>query len=403
MGAMSPNDAPDEPRKGDPAPIQPRPMADFIRRRPLMHTGARGAAGLHNLAHELIEYALAESSCGQSTTLHVRFHRDGSLAVADDGRGIPMATHAETGTTTLEWVMTHGTGFEVVNGERVFRTSLHGVGTRAVTALSDWSEAEVCHGGRVYRQRYERGLPTGDVCDAGPAGPRTGTRITFHPDHEIFGDADFDHDRLADRLRELAFLNKGLAFRLTDERGGKDETFKYDGGIREFVEYLNRSQDVLHAPLYVDETIHPVGADDTEGPLRVEVALQYTTGTEERVRCYTNNAHNPVGGTYLSGFRAAVARTVNAYGKRQGLFKDGQTPTGGDIREGMTAVVRVQVPDPQFESNNKLRLNTPEVEGAVFRVISEFLGRWLEENPRAARKIVLKVAAAGVARRTGTD
>ena len=219
---------------------------------------------------------------------------------------------------------------------------------------------------------------------------RTGTRITFKPDPEIFHDVTFDYDTLEARLRELAFLNKGLGIKLTDERNNnKEEVFKYDGGIAEFVEYMNRSEEVLHKPIYIEKTVDEV---------RVEVAIQYTTSEDERVRCYANNAYNSVGGTHLSGFRAALTRTLNAYGSKENLFKNDLAPIGEDFREGLTAIVSVQVPEPQLEAQTKIRLNNPEVEGIVGSVVNELLSKYLEENPKDANRIMKKVILAAEAR-----
>jgi DNA gyrase subunit B len=368
----------------------PPRMTDHIRRRPGMHVGDTGRAGLHYLAEELIEYALAEMTTGHGTMIHVRLNGDGSVCVADDGRGIPVDMDPEAKVTTLEWVMTFSTWVEVRGGERVFRTSMMGAGARAVTALSDWAEAVVCRNGRVYRQRYERGLAVGDVCDTGPAGMQTGTRITFHPGPEIFHDAAFDRDLLAARLRELAFLNKGLITKFTKGRTGRTITSHYPGGVADFVEYLNRDTEPLHDPISVDATIDDV---------RVEVAMQYTTGAEERVRCYANNTFNRIGGTHLSGFRSAVTRTLNRYGRKKNLMNSGVAPTGEDLRQGLTAVVSVKLSDAHFESNQKLRLNTPEVEGVVAGAVGRELSRFLEENPEVARRIILKALASANARK----
>ncbi len=261
------------------------------------------------------------------------------------------------------------------------------MGAKAVTALSEWTEAEVRRNGRVYKQEYERGKAITEVKDIGAA-KGTGTLVTFKPDPEIFNETRFDYDTLEVRLRELAFLNKGLAFQLIDKRTGKEETFKYDGGIAEFVAYLNRSEEVLHKPIYIEKMVDDV---------RVEVALQYTTSDEERVRCYANNAYNPVGGTHLSGFRAALTRTLNTYGGKEELFKN-VSPIGEDFREGLTAIVSVQCPEPQFESQNKIRLNNPEVEGIVTSVVNEQLAKYLEENPKDAQRIMKKVTLAAEAR-----
>jgi DNA gyrase subunit B len=225
-----------EPGDDDPAIRQARKMAGHVRRRPGMYIGDRSPAGLHTLACELLEYGLAEVAVGHAKSLRIQIHADGSLSVADDGLGIPVETYGTAPMTTLEWVLTCSSGVEAHGSERVFQTGDHGVGARAVTALSDWAEATVRRGGRVYRQRYERGLAVGDVCDIGPAGTRTGTEVTFHPDPEIFPDASFEPDRLGARLRELAFLNQGLVTRLTDEQMGRDETF-----LLEFT--YNRSPD----------------------------------------------------------------------------------------------------------------------------------------------------------------
>jgi DNA gyrase subunit B len=355
-----------------------------------MYIGALGAAGLQILADELLEYGLGELSSGHGTSLRVRINADGGLSVADDGRGIPVETHGTDPMTTLEWVLTCSTGVEIHGADRVFRTGVHGAGARALTALSDWAEATVWRGGRVYRQRYERGLPVGDVCDTGPAGAQSGTEITFHPDPEIFRDATFDWDRLEARLRELAFLNKGLAVTLVNERSGTQERFKYDRGIADLVEYLNQGEETLHKLIYTEERV---------GDVRVEVAVQYTTSDEERVRCYANNAYNSVGGTHLTGLRKALTQTLRDYGSKENLFKNDPKPIAEDFREGLTAVVSVQVPWPQFESSNKLRLNNPEAGGIVAGVLRKVFTKFLKENPEEARRIVSKAVAAAKGRK----
>jgi DNA gyrase subunit B len=356
-----------------------------------MYIGDTGPKGLHHLAYELVYNSVDEALAGYAKHIHVTIHVDGSLSVADDGRGIPVDIHPGVGKPTLEVVLTTvGAGAKFDNKAYKVSAGLHGIGAKAVTALSEWTEARVRRDGRVYTQEYERGKPITGIKDLGaaPAG-QTGTTVTFYPDPEIFHDAKFDYDTLENRLRELAFLNKGLAIALHDEHSGKKETFHYQGGIGEFVVYLNRNDEVLHAPIYVDKTVDQV---------RVEVAIQYTTGEEERSRAYANNAFNPGGGTHLSGFRAAVTRALNAYGTKSNLFKNDLQPIGEDFREGMTAIVSVQVPEPQFESQTKIRLNNTEVEGIVSSVMQEHLATYLEENPKDAQRLLKKVITAAEAR-----
>ncbi len=365
--------------------------AAHIRQRPGMYIGDTATKGLHHLAYELVYNSVDEALAGHCKLIHVKVNVDGSLSVSDDGRGIPVEPHPESGRSTLEVVLTTvGAGAKFDKNTYKVSAGLHGIGAKAVTALSDWVEAEVRRDGRVYQQEYERGLPSSEVKDIGAAGAGAkGTKITFHPDPEIFHDHTFDYDTLENRLRELAFLNKGLAIKLTDERTGKEDSYKYDGGIAEYVEYLNRSEDALHKPIYMDRTLDFV---------RVEVAFQYTTSESERTLCYANNAYNSMGGTHLTGFRTALTRTLNAYGDKQGLFKNDLKPIGEDFREGVTAIVSVQVPEPQLEAQTKVRLNNPEVDGIVAAVVAEHLAKYMEENPKDAQKIMKKVVVAAEAR-----
>ena len=363
--------------------------AAHIRLRPGMYIGDTATNGLHHLVYELVYNSVDEALSGYCKTIQVTIHADSSLSVGDDGRGIPVEIHPEVGVPTLQMIMTMaGSGAKFDKRSYKTSTGLHGMGAKAVNALSEWTEAEVRRGGRVFKQEYERGKATTEVVDFGAA-TTTGTTITFKPDPEIFKEATFNYDTLEGRLRELAFLNKGLHIKLADERLGRQETFKYTGGLAEYVEYLNRSEDVLHKPIHIEKTV-----DD----IRVELAIQYTTSDEDRTRCYTNNAYNPVGGTHMSGFRAGLTRTLNAYGTKENLFKNNLAPIGEDFREGITAIVSVSVPEPQFESNNKLKLNNPEVDGIVASVVNEQLGKFLEENPKDAQKIMKKVVIAAEAR-----
>jgi DNA gyrase subunit B len=364
--------------------------AAHIRQNPGMYIGDTGPSGLHHLVYELVYNSVDEALAGFCKNIHVKIAVDGSLSVTDDGRGIPVEVHPDIGRPTLEVVMTTvGAGAKF--DKRTYKTSagLHGMGAKAVTALAEWAEAEVRRNGKVYNQEYERGKPITEVKEVGAAGKATGTKVQFKPDPQIFRESTFNYDRLESHLRELAFLNKGLAIRLTDERAGKDETFHYAGGVAEFVEYLNRSEEPLHKPIYIDQLVDDV---------RVEVALQYIAGEDERVRCYANNAFNHGGGTHLSGFRAALTRTLNAYGAKENYFKNDLEPIGEDFREGLTAIVSIQLPHPQFESQTKVRLNNPEVEGIVTSIVNEQLAKYLEENPKDSTKIMKKVVLAAEAR-----
>jgi DNA gyrase subunit B len=363
--------------------------AAHIRQRPGMYIGNTGPSGLHHLVYELVYNSVDEALAGHCHLIQVKINVDGSLTVKDDGRGIPVDEHPEAKRPTLEVVLTTvGAGAKFDHDTYKVSAGLHGIGAKAVTALSEWVEAEVHRNGHAYVQEYERGKPITEVKERGLA-KGTGTRITFKPDRQIFHEVTFDFDTLEARLRELAFLNKGLAIRLTDERSNKEESFKYDGGIAEFVEYLNRAEETLHKPIYIEKTLDEV---------RVEVAFQYNSSENERVRCYANNAYNQVGGTHLSGFRTALTRTLNAYGNKEGLFKNDLAPIGEDFREGLAAIVSVQVPEPQLEAQTKIRLNNPEVEGIVSSVVGEQFAKYLEENPKDASRIMKKVVLAAEAR-----
>jgi DNA gyrase subunit B len=359
-----------------------------IRTRPDMYIGDTGTNGLHHLVYELVANSVDEALAGFCNQIRVRIRADGSISVSDDGRGIPVEEHAEEKKSTLEVVMTVvGAGAKFGKGTYKVSAGLHGMGAKAVTALSEWSEAKVQRNGRTYQQEYERGKPVSAVLDMGPS-TRTGTTITFKPDPEIFHSLTFSYDTLESRLRELAYLNKGLTIGLHDERINKEETFKFDGGLAQFVEYLNREEKPLHAPLFIEKTVDMV---------QVQVALQYIVGEESRSCCYTNNAFNSMGGAHLSGFRTGLTRTLNAYGAKQNLFKNVE-PTGEDFREGLTLVISVQVPEPKFDSQEKRRLMNLEVDPIVAAVVSELFAKFLEENPKVAQTIMKKVILAAEAR-----
>ncbi len=369
----------------DESNIQHLQDADHIRKRPGNYIPDTGARGLHHLVYELVYNSVDEALGGYCQNIVVEIGLDNTVKVVDDGRGIPVDEHPVYKRPTLELVLTAvGSSGKFDNNAYKVSAGLHGMGAKAVTALSEHTEARIRRNGKTYVQEYERGKASTPVKEIGPA-DRTGTTITFRPDPEIFGDATFIYETLEDRLRELAFLNRGLAITLKDERDGKHEKFHYDGGVAEFVVWLNRNEEILHPPIYIEKTVDMI---------QVQAALQYTTGDHERVRAYANNAYNPTGGTHLSGFRAAVTRTLNAYGEKGGMFKGDLKPVGEDFREGLTAVINVQLPNPQFESQTKVRLNNPEVEGVVASVVNEVLAKHLEENPKDAQRIIKKVLLA---------
>ncbi|MCS6978387.1 MAG: DNA gyrase subunit B [Gemmatales bacterium] len=371
--------------------IQVLKNAAHIRQNPGMYIGASNVAGMHHLLYEVVHNSVDEAMAGFCKEIVVTIHLDGSITVEDDGRGIPVEMHPTEKRSTLELVMCEvGAGGKFSKDTYKVSAGLHGMGIKAVNALSEWTEVEVRRDGKVYQQEYERGLPVSEVRVIGKSN-RNGTKITFRPDPEFFHDAAWDYDTLEARLRELAFLNKGLKIHLIDQRTGKEDTFLYEGGVREFVEYLNRNEEVLHKP--------PVVIEDDRDNVHVEVVFQYNAGEEERLYAYVNNVHTRDGGTHVSGFRSALTRTLNQYGSKEGLFKEGgPTPQGEDFREGLTAIVSVRVPHPQFESQTKVRLNNPEVEGIVASTVNEHLARFLEENPQAARKIIQKVLLTAEAR-----
>ena len=367
---------------------------EAIRLRPAMYIGDTHQHGLHHLVNEVVDNSIDEAMAGFGRFIHVFIHVDGSISVADDGRGIPVDIHADSGKSALEVVMTkvHAGGkfdhhtYKVSGG-------LHGVGLTAVNALSEWLEAEIRRDGHLWRQEFEKGKPTSPVYVVGLT-KTTGTKISFLPDATIFPGLSFDADILEKRLRELAYLNKGVKIRLTDERGPdpRDVEFLSAVGLSEFVAYLNRAQTVLHPPIIL------AGRDDERG-VAVEVALQYNDSISEMVVSYCNNINTSEGGTHLTGFRTALTRTLNQYGKTAAPAKTKDlTITGEDFKEGLTAIISVHVPDPQFESQTKIKLANSDVEGITARVVSERLAEFLENNPAVGKKIVAKAQLAAEAR-----
>jgi DNA gyrase subunit B len=364
---------------------------EAVRKRPAMYIGGTGPEGLHHLVFEVVDNSVDEALAGACDRIEVAIHIDNSVTVTDNGRGIPVAAHEQTGRPGVEVVMTTlhaggkfgGSAYKVSGG-------LHGVGVSVVNALSEWLEVEVWTGGKKYLQRYERGKPTADLEEIGKA-RRTGTRVTFLPDAEIFEDRTFSLDVLSNRLREMAFLNRGLRIALTDERAGKSEEFYYTGGIKQFVELLNENKATLHPrPIYIEAQ-----RDDTS----VEIALQYNDGYTETVFSFANNINTHDGGTHVIGFRSALTRTINNYASGRNLLKDLKTSlSGDDVREGLTAVISVRLPNPQFEGQTKGRLNNPDIKGLVETIVNEKLGEHLEENPGIGRRIIEKATEAARAR-----
>ena len=364
---------------------------EAVRKRPAMYIGSTGPAGLHRLVYEVVDNSIDEALAGYCNQVNVTIHTDNSITVIDNGRGIPVDMH-ETGRPAAEVVMTvlHAGGkFE--NDAYKVSGGLHGVGVSVVNALSESLDLEIWRDGQVYQQSYERGRPTTDLLVTGTT-KRRGTKVHFKPDPQIFESIEFSFDTLANRLRELAFLNGGVTITLEDEREeGKSHRFYYEGGIREFVQHLNRNKTTLFdAPIYMQ------GQKDR---IDVEIALQWNDGYAEAVYSFANNINTHEGGTHLSGFRAALTRTINAYATANNLAKDlKESISGDDIREGLVAVISVKIPQPQFEGQTKTKLGNTEVKGIVEQIVNDRLGAFLEENPVVARKIIAKAVDAARAR-----
>ncbi len=364
-----------------------------VRKRPAMYIGDTGSRGLHHLVYEVVDNSIDEALAGHCSQISVTLNPDGSLSVEDNGRGIPVNMHKTEKRPAVEVVLTmlHAGGkfdhksYKVSGG-------LHGVGVSCVNALSEWLEVEVSRNGQIHYQRYQRGKPEAPLKVIGQTAT-TGTKVTFLPDELIFPDIHFSFDILAGRLRELAFLNRGVFIGLHDESGEapRTERFHYEGGIIEFVNHLNRNKNPLHPEVvYVKR--------ERDG-IEAEVALQYNDGYNENVFSYANNINTVEGGTHLSGFRAALTRTLNAYGRNNNLIKDDKLGLKGeDLREGLVAVISVKVPEPQFEGQTKTKLGNSDVQGIVESILNEGLGDFLEENPSSARAVLDKALTAARAR-----
>ncbi len=366
---------------------------DAVRKRPGMYIGSTSKAGLHHLVYEIVDNSIDETLAGYCTEIKVDINADGSVTVDDNGRGIPVGIHPQQGIPTVTVVLTvlhaggkfGGGGYKVSGG-------LHGVGSSVVNALSEMLEVEVSNGEHVYYQKFERGNP---VCDLKIIGDteKTGTKITFKPDPEIFEVLEFDYQTLLQRLREQAFLNKGVKILLTDRRVEKPETkvLHAEGGIKEFVKYLNRSKDPIH-----DEIIY-VGSERKD--MAVEIAMQYTTAYNESILSFANNIHTTDGGMHETGFKAGLTRVINDYARKYNLLKDKDPKLEGeDTREGLTAVISVKLMEAQFEGQTKAKLGNSEARTLVESAINEKLSRFLEENPKVAKTIITKIQTASRAR-----
>ena len=360
---------------------------EAVRRRPGMYIGGTDAKALHHMVNEVVDNAIDEAMAGACDQITITIHTDESVSVWDNGRGIPVAIHAQMGVSALTVVMTKlhaggkfgGGGYKVSGG-------LHGVGVSAVNALSEWLEVQVRREGKVWRQRFERGVPMTEVDAIGKmsADESTGTTVTFMRDPEIFEVLEYRYETLLQRFREMAFLTRGVTISFIDERSEprRETTFYFEGGVSSFVRFLNKNRTVLHDPIYVEREV--------EGML-IEAALQYTDSYNEATFTFANTINTLDGGTHLTGLRAALTRTINDYARKQGSLKDNEANfTGDDTREGLTAIVCVKLPDPQFESQTKVKLLNAEVKTHVQSVVGDGLTAWMEKNPRDAKKIIDK-------------
>ena len=364
---------------------------EAVRKRPGMYIGTTSSRGLHHLVYEVVDNSIDEAMAGHCTEVIVTVHADDSVTVEDDGRGIPVDIHPTEKVPGVELAMTtlHAGGkfdkstYKVSGG-------LHGVGVSVVCALSEYLEVEIRRGGKRYHQRYERGIKTKELEVLGKA-KGSGTSITFKPDDEILTELVFSFEVLSNRLRELAFLNKGLKITLTDERNGTvTENYRYEGGIAEYVEFLRGSRGALHEKVCYFETSKPEA--------EIELALQYDQGFSENTHTFVNNINTHEGGMHLTGLKSALTRTINDYARRNNLFKKDEGLSGDDVREGLTCVLNVRVMEPQFEGQTKTKLGNSEVRGAVEAAVNEHLSIFLEENPKAAKAIIEKSLQASRAR-----
>ena len=384
-----------DPNRYDASSIKVLEGLEAVRKRPAMYIGSTAATGLHHLVWEVVDNSVDEAQGGYCDEIKVTVHADDSVTVEDNGRGIPVDMHPEEGRPAAEVVLTvlHAGGKFDNNAYKV-SGGLHGVGVSVVNALSERLDVEIWRDGGVYMQSYGRGVPKGPLVRTGTPSPKDkhGTRITFKPDQEIFEETVYSWDVLNTRMRELAFLNAGLKIILLDEREeGRRAEYRYEGGIAAFVEYLNRGKSLLHA--------QPLVFKGEQDRIFMDVAVQWNSGYNEMVYSFVNSIHTPEGGTHLAGFRSALTRSVNSYATQSGLAKNLKVAlSGDDVREGLTAVISIKIPNPQFEGQTKAKLGNSEVKGLVETALNDYLSRYFEENPDVARAVIGKVIEAARAR-----
>jgi len=365
---------------------------EAVRKRPGMYIGdVHDGTGLHHLVWEVVDNAVDEHLAGHCNTILITLHADGSLTCVDDGRGIPVGMHPK-GVSAAEVVMTvlHAGG-KFDNDSYKVSAGLHGVGVSAVNAVSEFLRLEIYRDGKTHFQEYRHGVPQAPMTAIGTT-ERSGTKITFKPDTHIFTITEFSFETLNNRLREISFLNAGLRIELTDERDGRTQEYRFEGGITEFVAQLNKSRQPLHNDV--------IRIRDTRDNIEVDIAMQWSDAFTEQIYCYTNNVSNKDGGTHLTGLRTALTKTINQYGEAHHLLKElkGSAMSGEDAREGLTAVLSIKHPDPSFDSQTKSKLVSSEVKGIVEAVVADKLGAFLEESPQEARKIIAKTLIAAKAR-----
>ena len=374
---------------------------DPVRKRPAMYIGSTGPAGLHHLVWEVVDNSIDEAVAGVADTVLVTVHNDQSVTVEDNGRGIPVDLHEKEGRPAAEVVMTTlHSGGKFNNKAYKVSSGLHGVGVSCVNALSSRLDLEIRIKGQVWQQSYQRGVPVADLVAVGTT-EKTGTKVTFWPDSEIFDNIEYTYDTLSGRLRELSFLNAGVRIRLEDERSGKHHDFHYEGGIVSFVEYLNRGTTALHEPIFISgdrDFVQSTGDGKVTTHVHIEVAMQYNDGYNEAVFSFANNVNTIEGGTHLTGFRNALTRTINRYIATSPGSKNDITVTGDDSREGLSAIVSVKLSHPQFEGQTKSKLGNSEVTGLVANLLNEQLSSRLEENPALAKIVANKCSEAARAR-----